>query len=1262
MSNNDGSLTGKTINAVTGNLANDLIDAIQRKISTSAPVTKIRETLQKDLIHNEARDLLAHALSAALKGTSLPGKMLKVFLDDPQNRTQIINWILNDETEIPDDIFQEFNIEDYIVSNRERDKCARFLKKLFREIQTRKRRTFSAENLNILSAIHRLEDKFTRFMSPGNLEVLPDDLLQTVRQSNRHVREGLEPNILPRVSRWEVREKYVPAILRGLDGTTPRIVPLIGSAGFGKSTILGDIYDRLLDQNIGWLALLRCNDLTLPQEPARDDLAIAFGEALLDRPIPLHVIIQAMTKDKGAGVVLIDTLDLILSNRIVPLFRKLLINLVETGATVAFTCRDFDYAMFIDPVQEKLAGLIENIDRYHVTHFSREEVEIAAVNYARSVQQITDIEQANAFAKALLDLSADNRSLQQIVHNPLLLAMLCDLYGPGKYIPSDLTVSSLYDSYWRERISKSRRFSALSAEKLYKEKICLQLAQHLFQVSRHRLYETLSETDWTVEVNPISANARAELLSDGVLKTQSGGTIRFFHQTFLEYAIARWLTTHSGAFDRKSLLKLDLNREDQHYWWPVIRQMLTICPEDIFQESLEMLDYEQLPGFRTVSFAAASRPGTEKFAILGTLLQYANQQGFEYQKTLLQTLELIHIQHFDRAWEIILQIIQFGEKSIAIVASRAAGPFLERMARQGIDIAPYVVKALRVIDLRNISTIEDPSAPDIPEIFGRFIEASYPVLKEYPTSHMLAILREKFGQFGNPTRSAVINLHLSERVAPEQRLELLKLLFQSESPAELKAETTQLLQISLPMLWGDAATVAREDVWTLLLKELPSGWDIILPRAVGRWIVDHPTFMPVLINALFTRRMEQLSRIRIAISEAIRNGGGQSVCTALTTFPIQDISPERHSILADILQELAQEINATYRTALLNWAAQIPKDSEWKLLQALLALADPSDHTVKLMTDYMKNISDVIKIDTLYKLLKTHPEKVSWFFRSDDTETFLLRDASQKSKKTLIKLYAYEAEASSQALLKLIQLAALREQSTALAASAAIVKTIIHHHEVPFQPLLNLARSPYAGVRVNFVQAIIQRFQQPQNLTQTDLTDIFQLFQKEETDSVLRVLCQLARLWVLNTGSIPEMVADYVGQIAPRMAQREKFDGGLARSVISVLKPIAQLEDYRFREKCGVWCSALLEAIDINRVTHGLSETIDLISASLRMNPAYAAELIQLSPSLPVKNVRAIVTAIRRVAGANSEYLSEVMHAEWCPAEIRNTILAFRGI
>lgn len=145
-------------------------------------------------------------------------------------------------------------------------------------------------------------------------------------------------------------------------------------------------------------------------------------------------VCQELTRTLGRGVLLIDTLDLVINRDFVVAFGALIWQVLAGGTTVVSTCRDHEYNDYLEPVNQRLPGLSQAADRYAVPNFSTAEIRAAAIACFRTLAP-EQPERGQAFADKVLALSTDNRSLRDILENPLLLALLCDLFGEAGDVP-----------------------------------------------------------------------------------------------------------------------------------------------------------------------------------------------------------------------------------------------------------------------------------------------------------------------------------------------------------------------------------------------------------------------------------------------------------------------------------------------------------------------------------------------------------------------------------------------------------------------------------------------------------------------------------------------------------------------------------------------------------------------------------------------------------------------------------------------------------
>ncbi|WP_293275259.1 NACHT domain-containing protein [Microcoleus sp. PH2017_18_LLB_O_A] len=513
-----------------------------------------------------------------------------------------------------------------------------------------------------------------------------DELFAATERSAARARAALNPYILPPIPRQTLLSKCLKEIRAGALENKRRIVPILGAAGYGKSTILGSIYDKLhaeqTESDSGWLALARCDDLI----ESAETFALELGEKISGKRQSIVEVARQLTTQQNRGILLIDTLDIVLTKPLVPVLRGILSQLLEIGTTVAFTCRDTDYSNFFEPYHESFAGFRESVsDNCKITPFTTEEVRTAAQEFIKTQPGFNTLASQQSFANQIIALSADSVSLQEIVCHPLLLALLCDLFAAEETVPEDLTVSQLYEKYWDWKIAKVRHNLQSEHLSLAKQKLCLKLAQLMYENSGDRLRDFVYEGD--LDLSETEFSAYNSLKSDGIFKDLGGKRAGFFHQTFLEYTVARWMNTSETGERAKDQLKNDLIAsklaDSRYYIWSIFRQLLTLLSLPEFNQISDELDTTKILPFRAVTFASVSRTEPESSAVLLSLLAIALTREYSFQETLLAAARGAPQRHRDTVLELAVQLLGRVGPELINKAAETAAELLARVPATG---------------------------------------------------------------------------------------------------------------------------------------------------------------------------------------------------------------------------------------------------------------------------------------------------------------------------------------------------------------------------------------------------------------------------------------------------------------------------------------------------------------------------------------------------------------------------------------------------
>ena len=1110
-------------------------------------------------------------------------------------------------------------------------------------------------------------------------------LLESIQQASAAAREALTPRILERIPRAVVQEKYLPAIDRGVSGGHQRVVAIVGPAGYGKSTLLGNLYDELVQANTPWVGLVLCSTLSLstgfvsftsyghvaatfatagaghynpmlPSDYQASLLEMGFGKSLCGRSQAITEVAQQMTATCGRGVLLIDTLDLVLQRDFVSAFGQMLRQLLDVGVTVVFTCRDHEYNDYLEPTRERLPGLSQAIDRLAAPNFTTAEIRAAAIAFFHTLEPgIT--EHGQAFADNILQLSADHRPLQEIIQNPLLLALLCDLFARDGNVPPDLTVSKLYQRYWQEKIASSRldrRDAALLA--MEKEQLCLTIARVLFECSSERLCESLYRDELGLPWTESMAQALSDLQSEGVLEQLPSRKLHFFHQTLLEYAIAYWLTRHTAQTNREQLFVI-LNQPDtaftKTYWLPVLRQLLTLVDQaDEFAQLVSQLDCQNLGLFGVVALAAASRDRPEA---LRALLPTALELGEPYQRRLRQALRAASRQLVERTWDILLTLLEQAEHATAGNTAQLTGELLARWWQTLKQRLPETLTAIARRSL-TLASEEYQTRGDQALLFGWLLQPVLPLLEQTPDPSTLVALQTHIHQLGYRTSAAVIQLHTQADTPGAIQNALLQQLIVFEVPKHEAVERAlcDFVAALLPQALSKAFPLGC--TWeAVLYSQLPAQWDIVQAKAVGRWAAkDALVFIP-LLHALLHGEQSQLRRCLIALTESVDYGAAPMLVQCLLQIAPDALTEGHYKRLSPLLLRSTRTLPPNAQEQLAAWL-QPQADKQIKAVLSMLnALADRSTTARQLLIQALDALPSAQQGQRRHQLLRFQP--------LDQHPPLATLD--HRSQKDLIPVYQQQAATNPLALERLLQAAQSHLREIALLASLDLDQLSGARLE-PVQ-LLPLLQSPFPGVQANALTALTRLTQQKRLLVPEALSHLCQLLAATANQTVARQFCTLISIWVRQQQQVPAGVLAVLAAIPPTLSKRQLFEGGTARAMMDALKAIAQAEcTDRATDELGQLVRLLLTAISMIQVRNSEAELIDLLSAMHRLDPQFLGTVVQADcPLLAQKgwerNIAAVMKTIRRVESQHSALLDQTLTATWCTPAIRGVILEARS-
>ena len=693
------------------------------------------------------------------------------------------------------------------------------------------------------------------------------DIVQGIPALLAPSRASLQPVTLPLRPRGDLTR-----ILQHLNNNDSGLLVIVADGGLGKSVLLGLAIDRLStklqpkkqaatrpdspgDQlpDIKALTFVSCADVATTVDLSTSQLLDqALGAAVSPTSPSLTSLLLNQREQHGRTALLIDTLDLILTERTTKVLAQIIRRLLAEGIPIIATCRVYEFELFFGDIDRTLPALTGLVKRRRLPYLSPFEIVEWAEAYLS--QHDASIENTN-FLESLETGIRGRGSLRQVCAVPLLLALTCSIFAPLGAVPEDLTVSALYKRYWDDRIANERGLRYTDGARA-QETLCLALAGELLRGShdrfqlkiRQRISDTLSQ-----------GGAANRLRSEGVLIKSGIADETFFHQTFAEYAGARHLLSLASQREMSEMVQ-QVGAGERNSLWPVITQLLILVDQDddaTFWQLIDNLSLRDSEAARAILLGAIARPTS---TILNDLACRLLVQEQKYIDTLLDILEEAPIHQLSAALELARQVLETGPIRYVNHAAGVAGRIIARTSTH------YQAAALRqildAIDRRRDELIQS----QFDQLYNGVLKLAT-ASSSVVTSEVREVLRQHYPHFGNAARAAVLRVHLdiSSPMGTEEMIDAGSTFLRYPAPRlDNGSEVEFLLRCfeSTPA----AQFFGWQDWSQLLYADLPSGWEGAQVRATAR-LADDDEVLASLVSDLLDSSDHDRQRVVNTLKE-----------------------------------------------------------------------------------------------------------------------------------------------------------------------------------------------------------------------------------------------------------------------------------------------------------------------------------------------------------------------------------------------------------
>jgi hypothetical protein len=296
-------------------------------------------------------------------------------------------------------------------------------------------------------------------------------------------------------------------------------ISIVGDAGHGKSCLLWYLFHRLKNDGSFLVLPLLADHLV-------DDLGQEISHAI-------RHLASGRRGDDGRIVVLVDTLDILVGINDAVLARALNA-LRAAGCLLITTSRPHE--------AERFYRLCNRDEEVPLKRYTDKEFALVTRRYIDKAYPRWSSGQKEAQFRKVAELLEQRRDIaRELDLEPLILRMIFEAYVPED-ITQDINTQKVYEKFWRERVLEDRQRAL--AEQRARAAVCRFLAREII-FGRGALHAESIHLDYLsarwekAHDAPLPDEVITRLVSSGVLQWAMGKqAVRFFHQTFLEYAAA----------------------------------------------------------------------------------------------------------------------------------------------------------------------------------------------------------------------------------------------------------------------------------------------------------------------------------------------------------------------------------------------------------------------------------------------------------------------------------------------------------------------------------------------------------------------------------------------------------------------------------------------------------------------------------------------------------------------------------------------------